>query len=318
MDANLSLDLVRVVEAAAVAAAHWVGKGDDQAADAAAAQAMRLALRRVGIQGKVVVGDGPRGATSVLFIGETVGMGGTPADVAADPLECITRAARAAPEALSAIAIAEPGGLLHAPAVSMEKISVGPRAASANLDLDAPPGDVLRSIAAALGKPASEVTACLLDRPRHGALTQALRDAGGRVKTISDGDIVGAISPALPDTGVDFYIGVGGAPEGVLAAAALRGMGGRMVARFAPRNEEEKNQVTSAGAVLGQVYQTEQLASGQAIFAAAGVTKGLFLDGVRLTGTTAETHAVVIRAGTGSVRWIRTHHRLDEKGAPRA
>lgn len=318
MDANLSLDLVYVVEAAAVAAAHWVGRGDEQAADAAAAQAMRLALRRVGIQGRVVVGDGPRGAAPVLFIGETVGMGGAVVDVAADPLECITRAARAAPEALAAIAVAEPGGLLRAPAVPMEKIAVGPRAAAASLDLDGPPGDVLRSVAAALGKPVSEVTACLLDRPRHAALTQALRAAGARVKTISDGDIVGAISPALPDTGIDLYMGVGGAPEGVLAAAALRGMGGRMVARFAPRNDDEKTEVTSAGGVLGQVYQIEQLASGHVLFAAAGVTKGLFLDGVRLSGRTAETHAVVIRAATGSVRWIRTHHRLDEKGAPLA
>ena len=167
-----------------VAAAHWVGKGDEQAADHAAAHAMRQALRRVGIQGKVVVGDGPRGATPVLYVGETVGMGGTPVDVAAGPLECITRAARAAPEALAAIAIAEPGGLLHAPAVSMEKIAVGPGATSAAIELDVPAGEIVRRVAAALGKQPTEVTACILDRPRHGVLIQSVRDAGARVRQI--------------------------------------------------------------------------------------------------------------------------------------
>ncbi|MFM2129085.1 MAG: hypothetical protein RL477_631, partial [Pseudomonadota bacterium] len=250
MDANLSLDLVRVVEAAAVAAAHWVGKGDEQAADQAASQAMRQALRRVGIQGKVVVGDGPRGAASVLYVGETIGMGGTAAEVAADALECVTQAARAAPEALAAIAVAEPGGLLHAPAVSMEKITVGPRAASAAIALDMPAGDLVRAIAGALAKPPGDVTVCVLDRPRHAALIQSVRDAGARVRLIADGDIVGAIAPALAETGVDLYLGVSGAPEGVLAAAALRGLGGRMIARFAPRNEHEKEQVVSAGGVV--------------------------------------------------------------------
>ena len=318
MDANLSLDLVRVVEAAAVVAARWVGRGDEQAADSAAAQAMRLALRRVSIQGRVVVGDGPRGATPVLYVGESVGAGGTAVDVAADPLECITRASRAAPEALSAIAIAAPGGLLHAPAVYMEKIAVGPAAAGAALDLDAPPAQTLQAVAAALGKSVAEVTVCLLDRPRHAALIQALRDAGARVKLIGEGDIVGAIAPSLAGARVDLYIGVGGAPEGVLAAAALRGLGGKMLARFAPRSDDERTQVVSAGGVLEQVYETEQLAGGEVIFAAAGVTSGAFLDGVRLGARDADTHAVVIRASTGSVRWIKTHHRLDEKGALRA
>ena len=315
LDAFLSLDLVRAVEAAAIAAAHWVGRGDEQAADAAAAQAMRRALRHVAIQGKFVVGDGPRGSGPVLYVGESVGAGGTAAEVIVDSLECNTRAARSGPDSLSVIAVAGPGGFLPAPPVYMDKIAVGPAAIAANLNVDAPAGDNVRAVAAATNCPVSELTVCVLDRPRHGQLIHAVRETGAQLRLISDGDLVGALLPSLHDSGVDIYLGTGGAQEGVLAAAALRGLGGRIVARLAPRNEEERTQITAVGITdPGRVYGTEDLAQGEVIFAACGVTGGAFLDGAERGAHDASTHAVVIRSSTGSVRWIKTHHRLDESG----
>jgi fructose-1,6-bisphosphatase II / sedoheptulose-1,7-bisphosphatase len=283
LDAFLSLDLVRAVEAAAIAAAGWVGRGDEQAADGAAAHAMRQALRHVAIQGKVVVGDGPRGSGPVLFVGETVGAGGTATDVIVDSLECITRAARSGPDALSVIAIAGPGGFLPVPPIYMDKIAVGPAAAAAELNLDASTGDTLRSVAAATHRHVNELTVCVLDRPRHGQLIHDVRETGARVRLIGDGDIVGALLPALHDSGVDVYLGTGGAQEGVLAAAALRGLGGRLLARLAPRNGDEHAQITAVGIPEPRrVYTTEELADGEVIFAACGVTPGALLDGAHL------------------------------------
>lgn len=318
LDAFLSLDLVRAVEAAAIAAARWVGRGDEQAADGAAAQAMRQALRHVAIQGKIVVGDGPRGSGAVLHVGESVGAGGTAADVIVDSLECITRAARSGPDSLSVIAVAGPGGFLPVPPVYMDKIAVGPAAVGAHLAIDAPVGDTLRAVAGATNRPVSEITVCVLDRPRHGQLIHAVRESGAQLRLISDGDLVGALLPSLHDSGVDIYLGTGGAQEGVLAAAALRGLGGRIVARLAPRTDDERNQITAVGITdPARVYGTEDLAQGEVIFAACGVTGGAFLDGAEIGPRGASTHAVVIRSRTGSVRWIKTHHRLDESGTLR-
>ena len=216
---------------------------------------------------------------------------------------------------MSVIAVAGPGGFLPAPPVYMDKIAVGPAAIAANLNVDAPAGDNVRAVAAATNRPVSELTVCVLDRPRHGQLIHAVRETGAQLRLISDGDLVGALLPSLHDSGVDVYLGTGGAQEGVLAAAALRGLGGRIVARLAPRNEEERNQITAVGITdPGRVYGTEDLAQGEVIFAACGVTGGAFLDGAERGAHDASTHAVVIRSSTGSVRWIKTHHRLDESG----
>lgn len=315
LDAALSIDLVRVVEAAAIAAARLAGHGDEKAADAAAANAMRAALRQVSIQGKVIVGDGPRGAVPALYIGEAVGAGGVTADVIVDPLECISRAARSGPDSLSLIAIGAPGAFLPAPPVYMEKLSVGPAAANAAISLGASPEDNVRAVAAALGKQASEVTVCVLDRPRHANFVQSIRSTGARVRLIGDGDIVGALLPSLHETGVDIYFGTGGAPEGVFAAAALRGLGGRILGRLTPRNDDERGQLNAVGITdTARTYTTEDLAAGDVIFAAAGVTPGALLDAAHIGPHHADTHSVVIRSRTGSVRWIKTHHRLDESG----
>jgi fructose-1,6-bisphosphatase II / sedoheptulose-1,7-bisphosphatase len=315
LDAFLSLDVVRAVEAAAIAAARWVGRGDEQAADSAAAQAMRQALRDVAIQGKVVVGDGPRGAVPALYVGEAVGAGGTSADVIVDALECISRAARTGPDAISVIAVPGPGGFLPVPPIHMHKIAVDPAAVNANLSIGADAGETVRVVAAAMGSKTSNVTACVLDRPRHAALIQAVRDTGARVRIIGDGDIVGALLPSLHDSGVDLYLGTGGAQEGVLAVAALRGLGGRIVARLAPSSDDDRAQIAAAGIPdADRDYGTEDLAHGEVIFAAVGVTPGALLDGAIVGAHDATTHAVVIRSRTGSVRWIKTHHRLDEHG----
>lgn len=246
IDAALSLEMARAVEAAAVAVARHAGGGDEQAADVAAAQAMRAALRHVAIRGTVVVGGGPRGAVPALVVGETAGAGGTAVDVAVAALECATRAARGESGSLSVIAIAEPGRMLAAPPVYMQKIAVGPAVASAALDLDAAPADTVRAVAAAIGRAASEMTVCVLDRPRHAALIESVREAGAQVRLIGDGDIAGAMSPALFEPGTDLYLGIGGATEGVLAAAGLRGLGGRMLARLAPRNDDDRARIAAA------------------------------------------------------------------------
>lgn len=315
LDAFLSLDLVRAVEAAAIAAAHWVGRGDEQGADGAAAQAMRQALRHVAIQGKIVVGDGLPGSGAVLHVGESVGAGGTAADVIVDSLECITRAARSGPDSLSVIAVAGPGGFLPVPPIYMDKIAVGPAAVGAQLAIDAPVGDTVRAVAGATSRPVSEVTVCVLDRPRHGQLIHAVRESGAQVHLIGDGDLVGALLPSLHNSGVDIYLGTGGSQEGVLAAAALRGLGGRIIARLAPRTDDERSQITAVGITdPARVYGTEDLAQGEVVFAACGVTGGALLDGAGLGPREASTHAVVIRSRTGSVRWIKAQHRLDESG----
>lgn len=315
MDAALTLDLVRTTEQAAIAAARWRGRGDEQAVDEAAAKAMRDALNQVAIKGRIVIGEGQHGVAPALYVNETVGAGGAAADVAVEALECITKAARGGPDALSVAAVSEPGGLFAAPKVYMDKISVGPGLPEGVIDLDAAPADNIRKLAKARGVPAEAITVCILDRPRHGDLIGAVREAGARVRLIGDGDIVGALAPAIPDSGIDLYLGVGGAPEGVLAAAALRGFGGQMQGRLALRTDDERALVRDAGiADAERKFGILDLAGGTVIFAATGVTTGPLLDGARLSADEAVTHSVVTRSSTGVVRWLRTHHRTAKAG----
>lgn len=315
MDASLSLVLVRIAEETAIAAAQWAGRGDERKVDEAAATAMRDALNRAAIRGRIVIGEGQHGVADALYVGETVGAGGPEADVAVEALECITHAARGGPDALAALAISEPGGLFAAPKAYMEKIAVGPGLPEGVVDLDAPPGDNVRALAAARGCPAGDLTVCILDRPRHADLIAAVRDAGARVRLIGDGDIVGVIAAALPDSGVDMYLGVGGAPEGVLAAAALRCVGGQMEGRLALRSDDERRHAEEAGIEdPSRKYGLMDLARGEVIFAATGVTTGPLLDRAQVTSTGAVTHSVVMRSSTGSVRWIRTNHRRAKPG----
>ena len=318
MKSFLSLDLVRISEAAAIAAARWAGRGDERAADEAAATAMRDALNGVEIEGRIVIGEGQHGVAPALYVGEAVGAGGVPADVAVEALECITKAARGGPDALSVVAISEPGGLLAAPKIYMNKIAVGPGLPEGVVDLDATPGDNVRAVAEARGRAPDDVTVCILDRPRHAELIAAVREAGARVRLIGDGDITGVIAVALPESRVDMYLGIGGGPEGVLAAAALRCTGGWMEGRLAPRSSDESEEMTVAGITDPErKYGILDLAAGQLMFAATGVTTGPMLDGARLGAGRAATHSVVMRSSTGSIRWIRTKHKITDAKAPR-
>ena len=310
MDAALTLDLVRITEQAAIAAARWSGRGDEQAVDEAAAKAMRDALNQVPIQGRIVIGEGQHGVAPVLYVNETVGTGGAAADVAVEALECITNAARGGPDALSAAAVSEPGGLFAAPKVYMDKISVGPGLPEGVVVLDAAPAENIRKLAEAKGVGPEAITACVLDRPRHGDLIAAVREAGARVRLIGDGDIVGALAAALPGSGIDLYLGIGGAPEGVLAAAALRGFGGQMQGRLVLRDDDERALARSAGIEdADRKLGILDLAGGAVIFAATGVTTGPLLEGARLSANEAVAHSVVARSSTGTVRWLRTHRR---------
>lgn len=310
LDRSLSLDAVRVTEAAAMAAALWTGSGDEAAADQAAAEAARTALDALLIDGTVVIGEGPEGLAPVLFDGDTLGAGGRAVSVAVDALECDTNAARGGPDAMSVIAFSEPGGLLAAPKLYMDKVAAGPKVPLGGIDLDGSPADNIAGVAQALGRKASGITVCILDRPRHADLIAAVRETGARVRLIAEGDIAGVIAVALPDSGVDLFLGVGGGAEGVLAAAALRTMGGQIEGRFVLRNDTDRALAADSGIDdLGHKYTMSELAGGDVIFSATGVTPGPLLDGVTLQGGAAVTHSVVMRSATGTVRWVRAHHR---------
>jgi fructose-1,6-bisphosphatase II / sedoheptulose-1,7-bisphosphatase len=316
IDRTLTLELTRVTEAAALAAAALVGRGDERAADQAAVDAMRKALNSVDMNGTVVIGEGERDEAPMLYIGETVGTGNGPAvDIALDPLEGTTLTAKAMPNALCVIALAERGSLLHAPDIYMDKIAVGGGYPDHIVDLDAEPGDNLRALAQAKGVRVSEITACILDRPRHQTLIDKVRAAGAAVRLITDGDIAGVIHTTdQRETGIDIYMGVGGAPEGVLAAAALRCIGGQIQGRLVFKNDEERARARKLGITnLDRKYQLEDMAKGDVIFAATGVTDGSMLDGIRFEPNAVLTHSIVMRSSTGTVRWIRTRHRRDAK-----
>ncbi len=311
LDRDLVLEVGRVTEAAAIAAARLRGRGNEKAADKAAVDAMRRELNRIHIRGRVVIGEGEMDEAPMLYIGEEVGAGDGPeVDIAVDPLEGTTICAKAMPNALAVLAIAERGGLLHAPDIYMNKIAIGPGYPEGVVDLDAPPADNLRALAKAKGVPIDEITTCILDRPRHAELIKAVREAGAAVQLIPDGDIAGVIWTTDPaETGIDIYLGSGGAPEGVLAAAALRCIGGQMQGRLMPLKDEERTRAAEMGADVNRKYTMQDMASGDVIFSATGVTDGSLLDGVHFRGDFAETETVIMRAKTGTVRRIKTTFR---------
>ena len=315
MDRNFTLEAVRVTEAAAMAASRLAGRGDEKAADQAAVDAMRSALNQLAMDGLVVIGEGERDEAPMLYIGEKVGSGKGPrVDIALDPLEGTTLTAKANPNALAVLAMAEPGGLLNAPDVYMDKIGVGGGLPANIVDLDASPADNMQALARAKGVPVEELTACILDRPRHAELIAGIRATGARIKLISDGDVAGVIATTDPATGIDIYLGQGGAPEGVLAAAALRCIGGQFQGRLIFRNDDERGRAHRLGITkLDRKYNLDDLASGDVIFAATGVTDGYMLHGVKVLPDAILTHSMVMRAERGTVRWIETRHRAMPK-----
>jgi fructose-1,6-bisphosphatase II / sedoheptulose-1,7-bisphosphatase len=312
LDRILVLELARVTEAAAIAAAHLVGRGNEKAADKAAVDAMRRELGRVEIRGTVVIGEGEMDEAPMLYIGEKVGTGeGPEVDIAVDPLEGTTICAKAMPNALAVLAISEKGGLLHAPDMYMNKIAVGPGYPDGVVDLDATPAENLTALAKAKGVPISEIMACILDRPRHAELIRAVREAGAGVQLIPDGDIAGIIWTTDPkETGIDIYMGSGGAPEGVLAAAALRCIGGQIQGRLMPMKDEERIRAEKMGiSDIKRKFSLEDMASADVVFSATGVTDGSLLKGVHIHGDFAETETVVMRSKTGTVRRIKSRVR---------
>ncbi|MGH6892071.1 MAG: class II fructose-bisphosphatase [Dongiaceae bacterium] len=309
MDRNLALEAVRVTEAAALAASRLMGRGDEKAADQAAVDAMRSALNSLAIEGTVVIGEGERDEAPMLYIGEQVGAGGPKIDIALDPLEGTTITAKGAQNALAVVAMAEAGGFLNAPDVYMDKIAVGPGLPDHLVDLDAGPEENLKQLAKAKQMDIPDLVACILDRPRHTELISRVRAAGARIMLISDGDVSGVISTARPDSGVDIYMGSGGAPEGVLAAAALRCIGGQMQGRLLFRNDDERGRARRLGiSDLNRKYGLQELAKGDVMFAATGVTDGTMLKGVRRSANLATTHSMVMRSKSGTVRVIEAQH----------
>ena len=304
---TLVMDAVRATEAAAVAAWKLVGRGDEKAADQAAVDGMRTALNGLDIDGLVVIGEGERDEAPMLYIGEKVGTGSGPRiDIALDPLEGTTLTAKAMSNALAVMAWAPAGTMLHAPDTYMDKIAIGPGYPAGVIDLDASPAANVQALAKAKGVAAQEITACVLDRPRHADIIASLRSIGVRVHLITDGDVAGVIHTADPDTGVDIYIGQGGAPEGVLACAALKCVGGQFQGRLLFRNADERARAQRIGLTdFDKKYDLHELVSGPAIFAATGVTKGALLDGVKVEGGVVHTHSLVMDSSTGTVRQIR-------------
>ena len=314
MDRNMAIEAVRVTEAAALAAADWVGRGNEKEADAAAVDAMRTALNKLKIEGTVVIGEGERDEAPMLFIGEKVGAGGPRTDIALDPLEGTTITAKANANAMATLALAPDGGFLNAPDVYMEKIAIGGGYPDGLIDIEAAPADNLAKLAKAKGVGVSELTVCILDRPRHEELITAVREAGARIFMISDGDIFGVMATSDPASGIDMYLGSGGAPEGVLAAAALQSIGGQIQGKLLFRNDDEIARARRLGIEdLDRVYSRDDLASGDVIFAATGVTDGAMLKGVRRHGDRAETHSIVMRSITGTVREVITRHNFSRK-----
>lgn len=314
MDRNLALEVVRVTEAAALSASLLIGRGDEKLADQAAVDAMRQALNSLAIDGTVVIGEGERDEAPMLYIGEKVGTGGPKVDIALDPLEGTTITATGGPNALAVVAMAEEGGFLNAPDVYMDKIAVGGNLPENVVDLDETVANNLKNLAKAKGAEVSELLVCILDRPRHSELIAKVREAGARIMLISDGDVSGVIATSQPESGVDMYMGSGGAPEGVLAAAALRCIGGQFQGRLLFRNDDEKARAARWGVTdLTRKYELNDLASGNVMFAATGVTTGTMLRGVRRFAGGAVTHSIVMRSKSGTVRIVEAHHNFRRK-----
>jgi fructose-1,6-bisphosphatase II / sedoheptulose-1,7-bisphosphatase len=315
MDRNLALEVVRVTEAAALSASRLMGRGDERQADQAAVDAMRQALNSLAIDGEVVIGEGERDEAPMLYIGEKVGTGeGPEIDIALDPLEGTTITAKGGPNALAVIAMANKGGFLKAPDVYMDKIAVGGDLPKDLIDIDATPAQNLKALALAKRVDVSDLVVCVLDRPRHQELITRIREAGARIMLISDGDVSGVIATAEAGTGVDLYLGTGGAPEGVLAAAALRCIGGQMQGRLLFRNDDERERAKRQGIEdFTRVYGLMDLAGGDVMFAATGVTSGPMLRGVRLIPGGAITHSIIMRSKSGTVRTIEATHNFRRK-----
>ena len=307
LDRGLVLDAVRVTEAAAIAAWGLVGRGDEKAADQAAVDAMRNALNELSIDGEIVIGEGERDEAPMLYIGEKVGTGKGPGiDIALDPLEGTTLTAKAMANALAVMAWAPKGTLLNAPDTYMDKIACGPGLPDGVIDLDKSPAENVKAIAAAKGVDVSEVTVCVLDRPRHAEIIAGVRSVGARVYLITDGDVAGVINTSDPETGIDLYIGQGGAPEGVLACAALKCVGGQFEGRLVFRNADEKARASRVGITdFDRKYTLNEIVRADAIFAMTGVTKGALLDGITFSGGAVHTHSLVMNSSTRTVREVR-------------
>jgi fructose-1,6-bisphosphatase II / sedoheptulose-1,7-bisphosphatase len=313
-DRNLALDLVRVTEAAALAASRWMGRGKKNEADGAAVEGMRRAFDSVAIEGTVVIGEGEMDEAPMLYIGERVGAGGPAMDIAVDPLEGTTITAKGGPNALAVVALAERGNFLHAPDIYMDKIAVGGGLPPGVVDLDASVGENLRNLALAKKRDIGDIVVCMLERDRHAELLAKCREAGARIMLLGDGDVAGVIAAAMPEGGIDIYMGSGGAPEGVLAAAALRCIGGQMQGRLLYEDDSQVARAREMGVRDPQhKYSVEEMAKGDVMFAATGVTSGAMLKGVRRFSGGAFTHSMVMRSKSGTVRYIEAHHNFDTK-----
>ncbi len=313
-DRNLALELVRVTEAAALAASRWMGLGKKNDADGAAVTAMRAAFDTVAIDGTVVIGEGEMDEAPMLFIGEKVGAGGPKMDIAVDPLEGTTLTAKGGPNAMAVVALAEHGNFLHAPDIYMDKLAVGGGLPDGIVDIEAPVHVNLRNLARAKNREISDLVACILDRDRHKELIAKVREAGARIMLISDGDVAGVVATAQMDSEIDIYMGSGGAPEGVLAAAALRCIGGQMQGRLIFEDDAQIARAREMGlADPHKVLSIMDMARGDVMFAATGVTSGAMLKGVRRYGHGAMTHSVVMRSKSGTVRYIEAHHNFSTK-----
>jgi len=309
-----TLDFVKVTEAAALAASRWMGRGERNIADGAAVEKMRDALNEMAISGRIVIGEGERDEAPMLFIGEELGLGGYAVDIAVDPVEGTNLVANGLPNSIAVMALAERGGLLHAPDSYMQKLAVGPKAAPF-VHIDASVADNLEAVANALERPVNDITVVILERPRHNEIISECREAGARIKLISDGDVDAAIATCIEGTGIHVAMGIGGAPEGVLAAAAIKCLGGGFMGRLKPRSDEEAERAKQMGfGDLNRVLLVDDLASGENIaFVATGITDGDLVRGVRFMGNQARTHSILIHSSTGTVRFIESVHRLGAK-----
>ncbi|ADG83746.1 class II fructose-bisphosphatase [Thermincola potens] len=315
MERELALEFARITEAAALAAARWMGRGDKEAADEAAVTAMRAVFDTVCIDGTVVIGEGEMDEAPMLYIGEKVGNGTAPSvDIAVDPVEGTNNVAKGLPNSIAVVAAAEKGGLLHAPDMYMDKIAVGPKA-KGKINLDAPVKENLKAVADALGKSIEDLTVVILNRPRHDKLIREVREAGARIQLIQDGDVAPAVAAGMAGTGVDILMGIGGAPEGVVAAAALKCLGGEMQGRLWPEDDEDIERAKKLGIndINKLLTMDDLVKSDDVIFAATGITDGDLLKGVRFFAHGGRTHTVVMRSVTGTVRFIDAIHRLDLK-----
>jgi fructose-1,6-bisphosphatase II / sedoheptulose-1,7-bisphosphatase len=313
-DRNLALELVRVTEAAAIAASRWIGRGKKNEADGAAVEAMRKAFDTVAIDGTVVIGEGEMDEAPMLYIGEKVGHGGPAMDIAVDPLEGTNITAKGGANSIATVALAERGNFLHAPDIYMEKIAVGGGLPEGVVHLDAPVKENLKNLALAKGIDISELMVCMLDRERHAEMIAKIREAGARIMLIGDGDVAGVIAASQPGTGVDIYLGSGGAPEGVLSAAALRCIGGQMQGKLLFEDQGQIDRARTMGITdPNRIYTISEMAKGDVMFAATGVTTGPMLRGVVRAGAGAVTHSIVMRSKSGTVRFIEAHHNFNTK-----